>query len=64
MTEEAKRTKWTVILKISRSHLIASSGKLAWVYERERAEKIAANIGGIVVDAEEFVKNPQKFYAE
>lgn len=63
MSAEAKQTKWTVILKISRSHLVAPSGKLAWFYDKQKAEEIAKHIGGVAVDAEEFVKDPHKFYA-
>lgn len=37
-------------------------GKLSWTYDREKAQKAADFVGGEVVDAEEFSKDPTAFF--
>jgi len=55
-------TRYTVILPYIKAYAVTDKSLCRWTYNYQKAKKNADAIGGIVVDADEFSKNPNKFY--
>lgn len=58
---EDKRTRWCVVNFHCRAYCVRD-GKLSWTFDKEKAEKAAKTVSGVVVDADEFSKNPTAFF--
>jgi len=53
-----KRTKWTIVHDKEKTVVQRAMG-IAWTYDRAEADEWANILGGRVVDAEDFAKNPR-----
>lgn len=51
-----KRTKWMILTNGGKSFVSQPGGGIGWSYDRQESDQIAAGVGGVVVDAEKFVR--------
>ena len=56
-----ERPRFAVVNLHCRSYAVRD-GKMSWSYDRSKAEEAARIVGGVVVDADEIVKDQTGFF--